>query len=53
MTHNLILLEDACQAIGGSYDGKPLGSYGDMGVFSFDFVKTVTCGEGRCHHFKY
>ncbi|MEW7291632.1 DegT/DnrJ/EryC1/StrS family aminotransferase [Aquimarina sp. 2304DJ70-9] len=45
-THNLILLEDACQAIGGSYDGKPLGSYGDLGCFSFDYVKTVTCGEG-------
>ncbi|TPN83415.1 DegT/DnrJ/EryC1/StrS family aminotransferase [Aquimarina algicola] len=44
--HNLILLEDACQAIGGTYEGKPLGSYGDLGCFSFDFVKTVTCGEG-------
>ncbi len=44
--HNLILLEDACQAIGGTYDGKPLGSYGDLGCFSFDFVKMVTCGEG-------
>ena len=44
--HNLILLEDACQAIGGTYDGKPLGSYGDLGCFSFDFVKTITCGEG-------
>lgn len=45
-THDLILLEDACQAIGGSFDGKPLGSYGDLGCFSFDFVKTITCGEG-------
>ncbi|WP_299325487.1 DegT/DnrJ/EryC1/StrS aminotransferase family protein [uncultured Maribacter sp.] len=44
--HNLLLLEDACQAIGGSYDGKPLGSYGDIGCFSFDYVKTITCGEG-------
>lgn len=44
--HNLILLEDACQAIGGSYDGIPLGGIGDMGVFSFDYVKTITCGEG-------
>jgi len=45
-TNNLILLEDACQAIGGSYEGKPLGSYGDLGCFSFDFVKTITSGEG-------
>ena len=44
--HKLILLEDACQALGGTYDGKPLGSIGDLGCFSFDFVKTITCGEG-------
>lgn len=44
--HNLILLEDACQALGGTYNGKPLGSIGDLGCFSFDFVKTITCGEG-------
>lgn len=44
--HDIILLEDACQAIGGSYKGKALGSIGDMGCFSFDSVKTVTCGEG-------
>ena len=44
--HNLLLIEDACQAIGGTYDGKPLGSIGDLGCFSFDFVKTITCGEG-------
>ena len=45
-THGLLLIEDACQAIGGSYKGNPLGSIGDLGCFSFDFVKTVTCGEG-------
>jgi 8-amino-3,8-dideoxy-alpha-D-manno-octulosonate transaminase len=44
--HNLILLEDACQAIGGSYKGKMLGTIGDAGTFSFDYVKTMTCGEG-------
>ena len=44
--HNLLLIEDACQAIGGSYAGKPLGSFGDLGCFSFDYVKTITCGEG-------
>ncbi len=44
--NNLVLIEDACQAIGGSYEGKPLGSYGDLGCFSFDYVKTITCGEG-------
>lgn len=44
--HNLLLLEDACQSIGGSYKGKMLGTIGDAGTFSFDFVKTITCGEG-------
>lgn len=44
--NNLILLEDACQSIGGTYKGKKLGTIGDAGTFSFDFVKTITCGEG-------
>ncbi|WP_159020533.1 DegT/DnrJ/EryC1/StrS family aminotransferase [Algibacter sp. L3A6] len=44
--HNLLLVEDACQAIGGTFNGQPLGSVGDLGCFSFDFVKTITCGEG-------
>ncbi len=44
--HKLIFVEDACQAIGGSYKGRPLGSIADVGCFSFDFVKTITCGEG-------
>ncbi|SDB30807.1 8-amino-3,8-dideoxy-alpha-D-manno-octulosonate transaminase [Flavobacteriaceae bacterium MAR_2010_188] len=45
-THNLLLIEDACQAIGGTYKNELLGSIGDVGCFSFDFVKTITCGEG-------
>lgn len=44
--HNLVLLEDACQSIGASYKGKFLGTIGNAGTFSFDFVKTITCGEG-------
>lgn len=44
--HNLILLEDACQSIGAKYKGKSLGTIGDAGTFSFDFVKTITCAEG-------
>ncbi|MCP4119800.1 MAG: DegT/DnrJ/EryC1/StrS family aminotransferase [Desulfobacteraceae bacterium] len=42
----LTLIEDACQALGGSFQGKQLGTFGDMGCFSFDSVKTITCGEG-------
>lgn len=44
--YKLFLLEDACQSIGGTYKGKSLGTIGDAGTFSFDFVKTMTCGEG-------
>ena len=44
--YNLLLLEDTCQSIGSSYKGKPLGTIGEAGAFSFDFVKTMTCGEG-------
>jgi 8-amino-3,8-dideoxy-alpha-D-manno-octulosonate transaminase len=44
--HHLILLEDACQSIGGTYKGKHLGTIGHAGTFSFDFVKMITCGEG-------
>ncbi len=44
--HKLLLLEDACQAIGASYKGKHVGTIGDAGTFSFDFVKIITCAEG-------
>lgn len=44
--YKLVLLEDACQSFGGSYKGKALGSIGDAGTFSFDFVKIITCAEG-------
>ncbi|HEX8332888.1 MAG TPA: DegT/DnrJ/EryC1/StrS family aminotransferase [Segetibacter sp.] len=44
--HNLILLEDACQSIGATYKGRKVGTIGHAGTFSFDFVKTITCGEG-------
>lgn len=44
--NNLLLLEDACQSIGGTYKGQRLGTIGHAGTFSFDYVKTITCGEG-------
>ena len=44
--NNLILLEDACQSIGATYKGKSVGTIGQAGTFSFDFVKIITCGEG-------
>jgi 8-amino-3,8-dideoxy-alpha-D-manno-octulosonate transaminase len=42
----LALLEDACQATGGTWQGRALGTVGKAGCYSFDFVKTITCGEG-------
>ena len=42
----LKLLEDAAQAVGGSFDGQCLGSIGDVGAFSFQFNKIITSGEG-------
>jgi 8-amino-3,8-dideoxy-alpha-D-manno-octulosonate transaminase len=44
--HNIVLLEDACQATGATYKGKALGTIGQVGTFSFDSVKTISCGEG-------
>jgi len=42
----LLVLEDACQGVGGAYEGRMLGSIGDMGAFSFNYYKNMTCGEG-------
>ena len=42
----LLLIEDACQSLGATFNGKSLGTFGQMGCFSFDPVKTITCGEG-------
>jgi 8-amino-3,8-dideoxy-alpha-D-manno-octulosonate transaminase len=42
----LILIEDACQSVGATFNGKSLGTFGQIGCFSFDSVKTITCGEG-------
>ena len=44
--HKLILIEDTAQALGASFNGKPLGTFGNIAVYSFDFFKTVTAGEG-------
>jgi dTDP-4-amino-4,6-dideoxygalactose transaminase len=44
--YDLLVLEDACQADGGSYGGKRLGAIGHAGAFSFNHFKIITCGEG-------
>ncbi len=44
--HNVTVLEDACQAVGGSYKGKRLGTIGDAGALSFNYFKVISAGEG-------
>src|SRR5205823_11004239 len=42
----LVLVEDACQAAGASFEGRRLGAFGDAGAFSLQLNKIITTGEG-------
>ena len=42
----LLVVEDACQCVGGAYQGRMVGSMGHAGAFSFNYFKNMTCGEG-------
>ena len=44
--HNLWFIEDSCDALGGTYKGKQLGSFGDLSTFSFYPAHHITTGEG-------
>jgi len=44
--YDLRVIEDGCQAIGGSYEGRKVGTIGDIGAFSFNYFKNMTAGEG-------
>lgn len=50
--YDIPLIEDTAWGCGGNYDGIPLGTYGDIGTYSFDFAKTMTTGEGGMIVFK-
>ena len=43
--NNIFLLEDCAQCVGGSIDGKRVGTFGDMAIFSFQMNKNMSCGE--------
>ncbi len=45
-SRGILLIEDTAWGCGGSLHGKKLGTWGDIGTFSFDFAKTMTTGEG-------
>jgi len=44
--HDILVLEDACQGVGGGYRGDRMGAIGDAGAFSFNYYKNMTAGEG-------
>ncbi|MEA3210639.1 MAG: hypothetical protein QOE70_3696 [Chthoniobacter sp.] len=44
--HRLALIDDACHALGGSWQGRPVGSLADLNTFSLHPVKPITTGEG-------
>ena len=43
---NLIVIEDACQGVGGGYEGRKFGAIGHIGCFSFNYFKNMAAGEG-------
>ena len=44
--YNLYLIEDAAQSLGSRYQGKHMGTFGEIGSFSFSFPKIITTGQG-------
>jgi CDP-6-deoxy-D-xylo-4-hexulose-3-dehydrase len=46
--HNLFLIEDCCDAVGATFDGKPVGTFGDLATVSFYPAHHITMGEGGC-----
>lgn len=44
--HKLAVVEDCAQTLGGSIQGRPIGSFGDINIFSLQTCKTITSGEG-------
>ncbi len=46
--YNLTVIEDAAQSVMSAYQGKPVGSQGDLSAFSFHYTKNITSGFGGC-----
>lgn len=50
--HNLKVIEDCAAGVCSKYKGKALGTFGDIGMWSFDAMKILVCGDGAALHFK-
>ena len=50
--YNLKVIEDCAAAVCSSYKGKAVGTFGDMGMWSFDAMKILVCGDGAALHFR-
>lgn len=49
--HGIKIIEDAAAGVCSSYKGKAIGTFGDMGMWSFDAMKILVCGDGAILHF--
>jgi len=49
---NLKMIEDACEALGAEYKGKPAGTFGDYAVFAFYPNKQITTAKARANHIR-
>ena len=50
--YNLKVIEDCAAAVCSTYKGKAVGTFGDMGMWSFDAMKILVCGDGAALHFR-
>ncbi len=51
-TYNLKIIEDCAPGVCSTYKGRSIGTFGDMGMWSFDAMKILVCGDGAILHFR-
>lgn len=50
--YHLKVIEDCAPGVCSTYKGKAIGTFGDIGMWSFDAMKILVCGDGACLHFR-